>query len=588
MRDEGKGVHMKRFFKYYKPHMKLFIIDMIAATTLAVIDLIFPVFSRVLINDYIPNKKIDLLFKFAGVIFLLYILRMFCNFVMSYWGHVMGARIEHDMRRDLFSHIQNLPFKFFDNHKTGKLMSRIINDLNEMSELSHHGPEDLFISVLMIVGSLLIMFTINGQLALIVMALVIGMIFFSVNTRLYMVRTFRKVRKSMADINARVETSLSGVRLSKSFANEDYEIDRFAESNGVFRNAKNDSFRAIGIFTAGNHFLSDLLNVAVISIGGYFVYLGRMNYGDLMAFVLYTAFFLRPIRRLIQFIQQFQAGMSGFERFKELMETTPEIQDIKGAEQLASVEGEIAFENVTFQYEEETECVLKSFNLAIDRGKTLALVGPSGVGKTTIANLIPRFYEVTDGRITVDGRDIRDVTQQSLRKNIGIVQQDVFIFYGTVSENIAYGKPGASEDEIELAAKRANIHEFIMSLEDGYETIVGERGVKLSGGQKQRIAISRVFLKNPSILILDEATSALDNQNELAIQESIEALSKNRTTIVIAHRLSTIKNADEILVLDDTGVAERGNHDELIEKKGLYSSLYNAQFRGLIPDNISV
>lgn len=577
---------MKRFLKYYKPHMRLFIIDMIAATTLAVIDLIFPIFSRSIIDDYIPNNNMQMLFNFAGIVFLLYIVRMMCNFVMSYWGHVMGARIEHDMRRDLFSHIQNLPFKFFDNHKTGKLMSRIINDLNEMSELAHHGPEDLFISILMIFGSLGIMFTINVQLAFIIMALVIGMIIFTVNTRLYMVRTFRRVRKSMADINARVETSLSGVRLSKSFANEDYEIDRFAESNGRFRNAKNDSFRAIGIFTAGNHFLSDLLNVAVMTAGGYMVYLGKMSYGDLMAFVLYTAFFMRPIRRLIQFIQQFQAGMTGFERFKELMETTPEITDREHAVILSDVEGRIVFDNVTFRYEKESEEVLSNFDLIVEQGKTLALVGPSGVGKTTIANLIPRFYEVSEGCISVDGKDIKEVTQQSLRKNIGIVQQDVFIFYGTVSENIAYGKPGATNGEIIEAAKHANIHEFIDGLEDGYETLVGERGVKLSGGQKQRIAIARVFLKNPSILILDEATSALDNQNELAIQASIEALSENRTTIVIAHRLSTIKNADEILVLDDTGVAERGGHDILIEKNGLYASLYNAQFRGLIPDKV--
>lgn len=577
---------MKRFFNYYKPHMKLFTIDMIAATLLAAIDLIFPIFSRLIIDDFIPNNKMTQLFQFAGVIFLLYIVRMFCNYVMSYWGHVMGARIEHDMRRDLFAHIQNLPFKFFDNHKTGKLMSRIINDLNEMSELAHHGPEDLFISMLMIGGSLTIMFTINVQLAFIVMALVIAMIVFTVNTRIYMVRTFRRVRKSMADINARVETSLSGVRLSKSFANEEYEIDRFAESNGRFRNAKNDSFKAIGFFTAGNHFLSDLLNVAVITIGGYYVYRGLLSYGELMAFVLYTAFFLRPIRRLIQFIQQFQAGMSGFERFKELMDTTPEIQDQEDAEELESVKGEIIFDNVTFKYEKDTASVLNEFNITIEQGKTIALVGPSGVGKTTIANLIPRFYEVTSGKVTIDGHDIKEVTQNSLRKNIGIVQQDVLIFFGTISENIAYGKPGANKEEIMLAAKRANIHAFIESLDDGYESMVGERGVKLSGGQKQRIAIARVFLKNPSILILDEATSALDNQNELAIQGSIEALSKNRTTIVIAHRLSTIKNADEILVLDDTGVAERGNHDVLIKKDGLYASLYHAQFRGLIPDKI--
>ncbi|MBN2899185.1 MAG: ABC transporter ATP-binding protein [Clostridia bacterium] len=578
---------MKKFLNYYKPHMKLFLLDMVAAFTLSAIDLIFPVFSRTIIDDFIPNNKITQLFHFAGIIFLLYIVRMACNYIMGYWGHVMGARIEHDMRRDLFSHVQNLPFKFFDNTKTGKLMSRIINDLNEMSELAHHGPEDLFISVLMIGGSLAIMFTINGTLAMVVMALVVAMIVFTINTRLYMVRTFRRVRKGMADINARVETSLSGVRLSKSFANEDYEIDRFAESNGLFRNAKNDSFRAIGIFTAGNHFLADLLNVVVITIGGYYVYLGKLTYGDLMAFVLYTAFFLRPIRRLIQFIQQYQSGMSGYERFCELMDTMPEIEDAPDAETIEDVQGRIEFKGVSFKYEADLDDVLHDFDLDIEPGKTVALVGPSGVGKTTIANLIPRFYEVSGGSIVVDGVDIRRVTQQSLRKNIGIVQQDVFIFFGSIGENIAYGKPGATDEEIIQAAKHANIHDFIESLDEGYETIVGERGVKLSGGQKQRIAIARVFLKNPPILILDEATSALDNQNELAIQKSIEELSENRTTIVIAHRLSTIKNADEILVLDDGGVAERGSHDVLIGQNGLYASLYHAQFRGLIPDMVT-
>ena len=577
---------MKTFFKYYKPHYKLFFIDMTAATILAGIDMIFPLYSKSIIDKFIPNKQVDMIIKYSILILFLYIIRLVCNYIMAYWGHVMGARIEYDMRNDLFKHIQTLPFKYFDDNKTGKIMSRIINDLNEVSELAHHGPEDFFISAIMIIGSLAIMFTLNGVLAFTVMIIVFFMVAYSIRSRINMVRTFRNVRKKTSDINARVENSISGIRLSKSFANEDYEIEKFKESNSFFRNSKNASFKAIGYFSSGNHFLSDILNLSVISIGGVLTYRNVMSPGDLMAFSLYTAFFLRPIRRLIQFTQQFQSGMAGFERFLELMNTKSDITDCDNPVSFEKIEGNLEFKDVSFRYEDDMGYVLKNFDISITSGSTVALVGPSGVGKTTIANLIPRFYDVQGGSINIDDVDIKNISLKILRKNIGIVQQDVFIFYGTIFENIIYGRPDACEEEVIDAAKKANIYEFIISLENGFETIVGERGIKLSGGQKQRIAIARVFLKNPAILILDEATSSLDNENELAIQKSIEELSKNRTTVIIAHRLSTIKNADEILVLTGEGISERGKHEDLISRKGIYCNLYNAQFKGFIPDEI--
>ena len=579
---------IKKFARYYKNHMFLFIIDMIAAISVALIDLTFPMFSRNIINDYIPNKNLSGIIHVTIIIVLLYTVRLVLYYIMAYWGHVVGSRMEYDMRRDLFAHIQNLPFKYFDENKTGQIMARLTSDLNEVSELAHHGPEDLFISLLMIMGSFFILLSINVNLTLIVFLLVIILVVYTINRRKSMTYAFRNVRKKNAEINSKIENSISGIRISKAFANRNYEINRFDEYNMEYRDSKNEAYRAMGVFSSGTHYLADLLNVVVISVGGVFVYKGIINYGDLIAYLLYTSFFIRPIRRLIQFTQQFQSGMAGFERFLEIMNLSPEVLESEDAISVEKLNGDIKLENVSFKYsKDDSKYVLKDFNLNIEKGKTIALVGPSGVGKTTISSLIPRYYDVDEGAIYIDGINIKDIKLFDLRNNIGIVQQDVFIFYGTIKENILYGKPDATDEEVIGAAKSASIHDFILTLEDGYDTIVGERGIKLSGGQKQRIAIARVFIKNPPILILDEATSSLDNQNEIIIQESIEKLSKGRTTIIIAHRLSTIMNADEILVLKDTGIVERGNHKELLEKGGLYSELFNAQFKGFLPDTIN-
>lgn len=578
---------IKRFAAYYKPHLNLFILDMTCAIVIAVLDLIFPVLSRRFINEFIPNGRIDLIVKFTILIVALYILRMGCYFIMAYWGHMMGTKIEYDMRKDLFVHIQTLPFKYFDNNKTGQIMSRLVGDLREIAELAHHGPEDLFISLFMIIGSFIILLRINVTLTLLVFLFVLLLILFTINKRKDIAKNFRQVRRKHADINAQIENSISGIRLSKSFANEEYEINKFDINNLEYRDSWKSAYKAIGIFSSGTHFLADMLNVVVISVGGIFVYLRYITLGDLVAYLLYMSFMIRPIRRLIQFTQQFQSGMAGFERFIELRDIKSDIIDKEDAITLNNPKGKIEFVNTYFRYNEKDDWVLKDFNLKIDAGKTLALVGPSGVGKTTISHLIPRFYDVIKGEIKIDDINIKDIKLRSLRKNIGHVQQDVFIFWGTIKENILYGKPDATNEEVIEAAKKANIHDFIMNLKDGYDTIVGERGVKLSGGQKQRIAIARVFLKNPPILILDEATSSLDNATELAIQKSIEELAKNRTTIIIAHRLSTIKNADEIVVLTDDGIEEKGTHEELLENKGIYSKLYKAQFKGYLPDKVS-
>lgn len=575
---------IKRFASYYKPHLKLFYLDMFCAITVAALDLVFPMFSRMFIDDFIPNGKIRSIINFTILIVVLYGIRLVCQFVMQYWGHVMGSRIEYDMRTDLFEHIQTLPFKYFDDNKTGQIMSRLVGDLREIAETAHHGPEDIFIASIMIVGSFIILIRINVLLTLIVFLFVILLMLFTISRRKAMGAAFRNVRRKHADINSQLENSISGIRLSKSFANEEYELDKFEVNNVAYRESWSKAYRAMGIFSSGTHFLADMLNVVVISAGGILSYYGLITMGDLVAYLLYMAFMIRPIRRLIQFTQQFQSGIAGFSRFIELMDIKPDIVDNENAVDLNNPEGEIKFVNTYFKYGDKNEWVLKDFDLTVDAGKTVALVGPSGVGKTTISNLIPRFYETVKGEVKIDDIDIKDIKLYSLRKNIGFVQQDVFIFWGTIRENILYGDPDACDEEIVEAAKKANIHDFIMGLKDGYDTIVGERGVKLSGGQKQRLAIARVFLKNPPILILDEATSSLDNATELAIQQSIEELAKDRTTIIVAHRLSTIKNADEIVVLTDDGIEERGTHDNLIEENGIYSELYKAQFKGYIPD----
>lgn len=578
---------IKRFIPYYKPHLGLFIFDMFCALTVSVIDLVFPLLSRQFINEYIPNGNVEKMLHLTLIVAGVFLMRMFCYYFMAYWGHVVGARMEHDMRNDLFKHIQSLPFKYFDENKTGQIMSRLVGDLSEVAELAHHGPEDLFISTLMLSGSFVLLMYINVPLTLIVFFFVLLLIIYTISRRKVMGKAFKSVRRKHAEINANVENSISGIRLSKSFANEEFEIEKFAESNLEHRESKKEAFRAMGIFSAGTHFMADLIGLVVIAVGGFFVYYEIINMGDLVAYLLYTSYFIRPIRRLIQFTQQFQSGMAGFGRFVEIMDIVPDIIDNKDAINLKNVKGQIKFENVDFKYDDKTGWILKNFDFEIEAGKTIALVGPSGVGKTTISHLIPRFYNIDKGVIKIDGTDINEVTLSSLRTTIGLVQQDVFIFYGTIYDNILYGQPEATEEQVLKAAKEANIHEFIMTLPDKYDSIVGERGVKLSGGQKQRLAIARVFLKNPPILILDEATSSLDNATEQAIQVAIEKLSKGRTTLIIAHRLSTIRNADEIIVLEDNKIAERGNHKELIEINGVYASLYQAQFQGFIPDRLT-
>lgn len=577
---------VKKFVKYYKPHKGLFFLDMACALGIASLDLIFPIFSRTLINDFIPDRNLRAIIIASLVMFVLYILKGVFYYIVNYWGHVLGVRMEYDMRKKLFEHFQIMDVSFFDNRRTGKLMSRIVNDLNLIAELAHHGPEDLFLSVLMFIGSFIILLTIEVKLTLIIFAFLPFMLWFSIVKGVKMRGNFRQVRKKIADVNSNIENSISGVRVAKSFTNEEYELEKFDEGNIHFRNSKQDAYKTMAEFHTGINFPTNFLNLLTIALGGYFVYIGNINYGDLVAYILYINFFMEPIKRLTNFTQQFQDGMSGFERFLEILDIPPKIKDVKNPMVLNDVKGEINVENVEFSYDDDDESkVLHNINIDIKSGTTMAIVGPSGGGKTTLCHLIPRFYDVTKGRITIDGVDIKNASIQSLRKNIGLVQQSVFLFTGTIKENIKYGNIDATDEEVVEAAKQASIHDFIMSLPNRYDTYIGERGVKLSGGQQQRISIARIFLKNPPILILDEATSALDNATEILIQKSLERLSKGRTTLVIAHRLSTIQNADEIIVLTDKGIQERGNHKSLLEKDGIYADLYNSQFSNFM--NIS-
>ncbi len=572
---------IKKFISYYKPHKKLFILDMVCAFFIAVLDLVFPVVTKNFINDYIPNGNVSLMIRWTIYLAILFLLRYIAQYIVNYWGHVVGVRIEHDMRRDIFEHLQTLSFTYFDKNKTGHIMSRIVNDLREITELAHHGPEDLFISMVMLIGSFIILIRIEWRLTLIIFAFVPIMIWFAISKRNKMSESFRQVRKKIANVNSQLENSISGIRVAKSFTNEDYEIDKFAEGNEAFMVARQASYKVMAEFMSGINFMSNVLNLIVLSVGGLFVYKGIIKYGDLAAYILFVNHFLQPIRRLTEFAQQYQDGMTGFERFMEIMNIEPDIVDSENAVALQDVKGEIDFENVSFSYSNGKKTILSGVNLNIDAGKTVAIVGPSGAGKTTLCHLIPRFYEIDEGKISIDGVSIKDIKLKSLRKNVGLVQQDVFLFTGTIKDNIQYGSPDASDEEIVEAAKRASIHDFIMTLPNGYDTYIGEKGVMLSGGQKQRISIARVFLKNPPILILDEATSSLDNQTEIAIQKSLEDLSHGRTTLIIAHRLSTIKNADEIVVLSSEGIEERGKHDELLARNGIYSDLYKSQFKGL-------
>ncbi len=569
---------IKRFIEYYKPHKKLFYIDMFFALLISIFDLIFPMFTRRMINEIIPNGRMDLLIRWSIVMIFLFIIRYISTYIVAYWGHLLGVRIEHDMRRDIFTHLQKLPFSYYDDNETGHIMSRIVNDLRDITELAHHGPEDIFISAIMLIGSFFLLLRIEWRLTLIIFAFIPLIILFAARRRHKMSDAFSAVRKEISNVNAQLENSISGVRVAKSFTNEEHEIEKFNRGNDKFSESRGESYKVMAEFASGVGIMSSFLNLMVISIGGYFVYTDIIVVGDLFAYTLYVNFFMQPIRRLVDFAEQYQQGMTGFARFLEIIDIEPEIVDSINAKELTNVKGDIEFDEVSFRYKDGEESVLKDLNLEIEAGKTVALVGPSGAGKTTLCHLIPRFYEVDSGEIFIDGYNIKDFTIESLRQNIGIVQQDVFLFTGTIKENILYGRPGATNSEVVEAAKQSSIHDFIIGLPEGYDTFIGEKGVKLSGGQKQRISISRLFLKNPSILILDEATSALDNETEIAIQRSLEKLSEDRTTLIIAHRLSTIKNADTIFVLTPEGLEESGTHDELLDKDGLYSSLYKSQF----------
>lgn len=561
---------IKKFISYYKPYKGLFFADLIVATIATLCNLIYPMMTRSLVNDAIPNKEIKVIGIFAIILMVLYLIKAGCCYFMQYFGHLVGVGMQGDMRRDMFKHLEKLPNSYFDNTKTGDLMSRMINDLMDISELAHHGPEDLFISIIMFLGSFIILSTINLPLTILIFAFVPFIVIFTLKKRKKMNKCFMETRVQTSAINSTLENSIAGIRISKAFVAEEYENEKFNKGNNKFKEVRRKSYKVMAEYFAGVNFGVDILDYVVLIAGGLFTYYNTINIGDFLAYMLYVKLFTDPIKKLINFVEQYQNGMTGFKRFIDIMNVQQE-KEKDNAVELEKVEGNISFENVCFSYEDEK--VLDKITLAIEKGKMLALVGPSGGGKTTFCNLIPRFYDVDKGDIKIDGKSIYDIKLDSLRKNIGVVQQEVFLYTGTIKENIKYGKQDASDKEVIEAAKKANIHEFIMGLKDGYDTYIGERGIKLSGGQKQRISIARVFLKNPPILILDEATSALDNVTEYLIQKSLEDLCKNRTTIVVAHRLSTIKNADEIIVLTDKGIEERGSHTELIEKGGIYTEL---------------
>lgn len=568
----------KLFLSYYKPYKGLFFSDMLFALIGAAISLIYPLIVRYITNDLLVNYKISeamgSIIKLAFVMVGLAILELICNFYIAYKGHIMGAKMEYDMRNDIFEHYQKLSFNFYDNQKTGQLMTRITNDLFDITELAHHGPEDIVISIIKFVGAFIILVNVNLPLTLIVFAFIPIMLIYALKMKDKMGRAFKKNRERIADINSQIEDNLSGIRVVKSFANEKWEMNKFSEGNGRFVESKRNSYWQMAWFHSGLGLFTNLINVAVIVGGTILIIKDIIKLSDLLTFLLYINNIIEPVKKLINFTEQFQSGITGFDRFIEIMNVNPDIADKKDAIALKDVKGNIEFKDVSFKYEESKGEVFKNINLKVDGGDYIALVGSSGVGKTTMCSLIPRFYEVSNGEITIDGVDIRDIKLRSLRKNIGIVQQDVYLFAGTVMDNIRYGKLEATDEEIVEVAKNANAHDFIIGLPDGYNTNIGQRGVKLSGGQKQRLSIARVFLKNPPILIFDEATSALDNESEKVVQESLEKLAKNRTTFVIAHRLSTIRNAKNIIVLTENGIAERGTHKELIEQKGNYANLY--------------
>lgn len=574
--------NLKKMLSYYKPYQKIFWADMFFATLSAAVALALPLIIRYVTSTLIYLKTDEIIHQtmiLAVILIVMVAVECYSKFFITNYGHVMGAKIEYHMRAEIFDHFQKLSFGFFDNQKTGQLMSRITTDLFDISELLHHGPENIILSIIKILGAFVILLNISPMLALAAFSVLPFMFLYAFFLNRKMRRAFRQNRVKIAEINAQIEDNLSGIRVVKSFANETVENAKFEEGNDGFLTAKKNSYLYMGSFHAGLGAFTTLIQVNVILAGVILIVKGTVNVSDLVTFLLYIGVFTDPVRTLIDFTEQFQNGYSGFERFCEIMAIDPDIKDKKGAVELRNVKGDIVFEDVSFQYEENTETVLKHINLNVPAGSYMALVGSSGAGKSTLCSLIPRFYDVTGGTVKIDGTDIRDVTLKSLRNQIGIVQQDVYLFVGTVYDNIRYGRPDATREEVVAAAKNANAHEFIMSLPNGYETDIGQRGVKLSGGQKQRLSIARVFLKNPPILIFDEATSALDNESEKVVQDSLEKLAKNRTTFVIAHRLSTIKNAQKILVLTEEGIEEEGTHRELLEKKGIYEKLYHMQFQ---------
>jgi ATP-binding cassette subfamily B protein len=541
--------------------------------------------SRKIINEYIPGADIKPIVIFGIILGLLFIVRAISMWFMNYWGHVMGASMGRDMRKDLFKHYLTLPFKFYDENKTGKLMSRMTNDLADIAEVAHHVPEDALISSLLLIGSFAFLMTINLSLSLVLLLMVVLLFVFALFKRQSMSSAFRVHREKAASINAQIENSISGIRLCQSYANEAFETDRFETVNDEYLLSRKNAFKVMGEFISGTTFFTDMMNLVIIILGAIYVVNGWINNGDLVAYLLYANFFIRPVRGLVMMVQQIQSGISGFERFYNIITLESEIKDTDHPVEIGGLEGDIHFKNVTFKYE-DGKTVLESLDLDITAGKHVALVGPSGVGKSTIISLIPRFYDVSAGEIMIGNHNIKDIKLEQLRKSIGIVQQDVFMFHGTIKDNILYGNPDAKDDLVIEAAKKAYIHDFITSLPEGYDTIVGERGVKLSGGQKQRISIARVFLKNPPIVILDEATSSLDNESELFVQQALDQLAKGKTTVTVAHRLSTIMNADEILVLEGNAIVERGRHKELLKEDGIYKKLYTAQFKGYMPDEI--
>lgn len=582
---------LKRFISYYKPHKLVFALDMLSSLGVSLIGIVYPMVTRTILNDLIPNRNYRMIVIFGMTLLLLYAVKMMLNYFIQYVGHVMGVKMQAQMRRDMFEHLEKLPYSFYDTHETGKIMSRMTNDLMDISELAHHGPENIIISTISIVASFIYLSTIDIYLTLIIFCAVPFLLLIAMLLKNKMHKAFSDSRKSVAVINAALESSISGIRVTKAFTNADKEGEKFEEGNKSFVEARSDAYNAMGQFHSGTTFVTDVFNVIVLIAGGLFLYNGKISFGDYSAFVVSINMFISPVMTLINFMEQYQNGVTGFERFIEILDEEPET-DSPNAVDIGDVKGHIELKDISYAYtttedgEEEKE-VIDHLSLDIKQGETFALVGPSGGGKTTICHLIPHFYNVKKGTIQIDGKDIHDVTMESLRRNIGIVQQDIYLFNASIKENILYGRLDATDEEVVEAAKRANIHDYIMSLEDGYNTVIGERGVRLSGGQKQRLSIARVFLKNPPILILDEATSALDNTTEILIQKSLDDLCKGRTTLVVAHRLSTIKNADEIAVIAEGRIVEQGSHEELMAKGGMYSELYKLQFRANTGEDVA-